>query len=219
MLNDGVVEPSVADAIGPAATAAASGNPDAAVERAAGPAVRASRGAVALAVAEGRPRPTVRGWPFRATTCADPRAISALPAAADVAPAGGRAADRRTAALGATVAIRLATDLPEAAGAAASRGFWAEAWLRFRRRKIGIIALVYVVLMALVAIFSPAIAGTKPVVCRYKGKLYFPARSVEERANGDRTTNVLRDIILNGKLDSDLFSFEVPDSVTVVDMR
>jgi len=50
-------------------------------------------------------------------------------------------------------------------------------------------------------------------------KLYFPVRSVEERANGDRTTNVLRDIMLNGKLDSDLFTFEVPDSVTVVDMR
>ena len=29
--------------------------------------------------------------------------------------------------------------------------------------------------MATVATFSPAIAGTKPIVCKYKGSLYFPA--------------------------------------------
>lgn len=37
------------------------------------------------------------------------------------------------------------------------------------------IALVYVALLALVAIFSPAIVGTKPIICRYKGRVYFPA--------------------------------------------
>lgn len=56
-----------------------------------------------------------------------------------------------------------------------SRGFWAEAWLRFRRRKLAMTALFFVIFLALVAIFSPAIAGTRPIVCRYKGHLYFPA--------------------------------------------
>ena len=56
-----------------------------------------------------------------------------------------------------------------------SRGFWAEAWLRFRRRKMAMAALWYVVFLGLVAIFSPAIAGTKPIVCKYKGHIYFPA--------------------------------------------
>jgi peptide/nickel transport system permease protein len=56
-----------------------------------------------------------------------------------------------------------------------SRGFWAEAWRRFRRRKLAMAALGYVVLMALVAILSPAIVGTKPIVCKYKGTIYFPA--------------------------------------------
>ena len=56
-----------------------------------------------------------------------------------------------------------------------SRGFWAEAWLRFRRRKLAMAALGYVIFLSFVAIFAPAIAGTKPVVCKYKGKLYFPA--------------------------------------------
>ncbi|TWT46545.1 Inner membrane ABC transporter permease protein YejE [Botrimarina hoheduenensis] len=37
------------------------------------------------------------------------------------------------------------------------------------------IALAYVVMMGLVALLSPAIAGTKPLVCSYQGKLYFPA--------------------------------------------
>ena len=55
-----------------------------------------------------------------------------------------------------------------------SRGYWAETWLRFRRRKIAMIALAYVVLLILIALFSPMIAGTKPVICKYEGKTYFP---------------------------------------------
>ncbi len=58
-----------------------------------------------------------------------------------------------------------------------SPSFWKEAWQRFRQRKLGMIALLFVLFMAIIAIFSPAIAGTKPVVARYKGSLYFPALS------------------------------------------
>lgn len=69
---------------------------------------------------------------------------------------------------------------PQAAPAAAqaaphSRGFWGEAWKQFRRRKLAMVALAWVCGLVLVAILAPAIAGTKPVVCRYKGHLYFPA--------------------------------------------
>ncbi len=56
-----------------------------------------------------------------------------------------------------------------------ARGFWRETWRRFRRRRLAMLALGYVLFMALVAIFSPAIAGTKPIVCKYKGHIYFPA--------------------------------------------
>ena len=56
-----------------------------------------------------------------------------------------------------------------------SRGFWSEAWLRFRRRKLAMTALVYVCILAFIALLAPAIAGTKPVVCKYKGRIYFPA--------------------------------------------
>lgn len=56
-----------------------------------------------------------------------------------------------------------------------SPGFWQETWSRFRRRPTAMLALAFVAFLALVAIFAPAIAGTKPVVCKYKGHLYFPA--------------------------------------------
>ena len=55
-----------------------------------------------------------------------------------------------------------------------SRGFWAEAWRRFKQRRMAMIALWYVGFLTVVAIFAPAIAGTRPIVCRYKGQLYFP---------------------------------------------
>jgi peptide/nickel transport system permease protein len=67
------------------------------------------------------------------------------------------------------------TEEAAAAAATASRGFWAESWRRFRRRKLAMTALAYVVLITFVALFSPAIAGTKPIVAKYKGGIYFPA--------------------------------------------
>ncbi|MCA9100371.1 MAG: ABC transporter permease [Planctomycetales bacterium] len=56
-----------------------------------------------------------------------------------------------------------------------SRGFWSMVWKRFRQRRLAMIALAFIFLLAMTAIFAPAIAGTKPIVCRYKGQTYFPA--------------------------------------------
>jgi peptide/nickel transport system permease protein len=55
-----------------------------------------------------------------------------------------------------------------------SAGYWTETWRNFRRRKLSMIALSFVVLLCIVALFAPAIAGTKPVICKYKGHIYFP---------------------------------------------
>ncbi|MCI0360310.1 MAG: ABC transporter permease [Planctomycetaceae bacterium] len=54
------------------------------------------------------------------------------------------------------------------------RGFWTEVWRRYRKGPLGIVALVYVVLLTIIAILSPAIAGTKPVICKYKGGYSMP---------------------------------------------
>jgi peptide/nickel transport system permease protein len=77
-----------------------------------------------------------------------------------------------------------------------SIGFWTEAWRHFRRRKLGMIALVFVTFLCLVALFAPMIVGTKPIVCKYKGRIYFPfmgyfARSWENPIfiTGDRFRN------------------------------
>jgi len=64
----------------------------------------------------------------------------------------------------------------------ASRGFWNEAWQRFKKRKLAMTALCFVVGLAGVALFAPAIAGTKPVVCKYKGNIYFPCLSYFNRS-------------------------------------
>lgn len=64
---------------------------------------------------------------------------------------------------------------PAKPGEMKSKGFWAETWIRFRRRKFALGGAIYVALLSLVAILSPLLAGTKPIVCRYKGSLYFPA--------------------------------------------
>src|SRR5436305_52715 len=56
-----------------------------------------------------------------------------------------------------------------------SRGFWAEAWQQFKKRKLSLTALCFVGFLIAVALLAPAIAGTKPIVCKYKGNIYFPA--------------------------------------------
>lgn len=64
---------------------------------------------------------------------------------------------------------------PAAPRVARSPGFWRQAWGQFRRRRLAMLALGVVGFLALVALLAPAIAGTRPIVCRYKGRLYFPA--------------------------------------------
>ena len=58
-----------------------------------------------------------------------------------------------------------------------SPGFWRETWRRYLRRREAVAALCFVLLLAVLAIFSPCIVGTKPIVCRYQGQIYFPALS------------------------------------------
>lgn len=55
-----------------------------------------------------------------------------------------------------------------------SRGFWRETWRRFRKKRLAVAALCYVAALTCVAICAPLIAGTRPIVCKYKGHLYFP---------------------------------------------
>ena len=49
--------------------------------------------------------------------------------------------------------------------------------------------------------------------------LSFPVKTVETYPNGDVTTSELANVIINGKIRDDMFTFKPPDGVTVVDMR
>jgi len=66
--------------------------------------------------------------------------------------------------------------------APASPGFWVDAWQRFRKRRLAMLALCFVVCMCLIAIFAPMIVGTKPIVCKYKGNIYFPCLGYYNRS-------------------------------------
>ena len=83
----------------------------------------------------------------------------------------------------------------------APTGFWADAWARFRRKPLAMAALLFLVGLMLVAILAPLIAGTRPVLCRYKGRIYAPclayfSRSLEpaifakDRFRGTYPTNL-----------------------------
>ena len=48
-------------------------------------------------------------------------------------------------------------------------------WRRFRRSAIAMIALVYVVVVAFIALFAPLIANTKPLIMRTATGLQFPS--------------------------------------------
>jgi peptide/nickel transport system permease protein len=55
-----------------------------------------------------------------------------------------------------------------------SVGFWQDVWRRFRRDRCALAALFFIIFLALVAVFAPFLIGTRPLVCKYKGNVYFP---------------------------------------------
>ncbi len=56
-----------------------------------------------------------------------------------------------------------------------SRGYWASVWDEFVKDRLAVGGLVAIALLFSVAIFDDLIAGNKPIVLNYGGRLYFPA--------------------------------------------
>lgn len=56
----------------------------------------------------------------------------------------------------------------------APRGYWSEVWRQFRKRRLAMVAFIYIIFLSIVGICAPLIAGTRPIVCKYKGQIYFP---------------------------------------------
>jgi peptide/nickel transport system permease protein len=55
-----------------------------------------------------------------------------------------------------------------------SEAYWRVVWRLVRRNRRGMTGMLVVTLMALIAIFSPWLAASQPIMCRYQGKWYFP---------------------------------------------
>jgi peptide/nickel transport system permease protein len=55
-----------------------------------------------------------------------------------------------------------------------SLGFWRDVWKRYRVNRRSMIALYCLVFLGFVGLFSPFLAGTKPILCKYKGSYYCP---------------------------------------------
>ena len=47
-----------------------------------------------------------------------------------------------------------------------STGFWRTAWKRYRKSRMGMLALAFLGLLATIAFFAPMIANDEPIVCR-----------------------------------------------------
>lgn len=56
-----------------------------------------------------------------------------------------------------------------------SEGYWRSVWRRVRGNRRGMAGVIFIVMMLLIWLFSPLLATDQPVVCKYKGKWYFPA--------------------------------------------
>jgi len=54
------------------------------------------------------------------------------------------------------------------------RSYWRGVWLRFKKRPAAMFGLSIAILLLLAAIFAPFIAGERPIVMIWKGKIYAP---------------------------------------------
>ncbi|MER3446844.1 MAG: peptide ABC transporter permease [Candidatus Dadabacteria bacterium] len=55
-----------------------------------------------------------------------------------------------------------------------SRGYWATVWMEFKKDRVALAALGVILLLFFVAVFDDFIAGSKPLVLKLDGKIYFP---------------------------------------------
>jgi peptide/nickel transport system permease protein len=55
-----------------------------------------------------------------------------------------------------------------------SLGYWGTVWIEFKKDKLALTGLVVILLLLGIAIFDDFLAGNKPIVLRWGGRLYFP---------------------------------------------
>lgn len=71
-----------------------------------------------------------------------------------------------------TVAPELGSERDESQ---ASQSYARRVWRQYRKNFRGMVGMVSVGLLLVIAFFSPFLASRQPILCRYDGRLYFPA--------------------------------------------
>lgn len=64
---------------------------------------------------------------------------------------------------------------PQVVGAPSSRGYWAEVWHQLKKHPSGMGGLSIAIALLLLALAAPLVSNDRPIACRYKGELHFPA--------------------------------------------
>ena len=52
--------------------------------------------------------------------------------------------------------------------------YWQTVWRQFCKHRLGVAALIVVILFILMGIYAPLLASSKPLVVEYQGSWYFP---------------------------------------------
>ena len=63
-----------------------------------------------------------------------------------------------------------------------STGFWRTAWQRYRKSRVGMLALLFLLVLGFVAFFAPMLANDKPIIC----KMEYISPGGTTMANADR---------------------------------
>ena len=58
--------------------------------------------------------------------------------------------------------------------AASDQSFWANVKKQFKKNRVAVFALKFIVLLVAIAIFADFFANDKPLIAKYKGNTYFP---------------------------------------------
>ncbi len=55
-----------------------------------------------------------------------------------------------------------------------AQGFWANTWKQFKKNKMALWSLRFVMFLVFIALIADFIANEKPIACKYQGEVYFP---------------------------------------------
>src|ERR1051325_10863702 len=66
------------------------------------------------------------------------------------------------------------TEAMENAGAHSSESFWQNTKKQFKKNRLAVFAMRFLFVLVIIALLADLLANEKPLICKYKGSVYFP---------------------------------------------